>query len=51
MEADFSNIDWLAVRNKHSAWKVRHFHRAENDVDSEDFDAEIDRQFPDPTAS
>jgi hypothetical protein len=51
MKADFSNIDWLALRNKHSRWKTGHFHPRDNDVDSEDFDAEIDRQFPDPTAS
>jgi len=51
MKADFPNIDWRALRNKHSAWKTGHFHLADNDVDSEDFDAEIERQFPEPTAS
>jgi hypothetical protein len=51
MQADFPNIDWRALRNKHSAWKNGHFHSSENCVDSEDFDAEIDRQFPKPTAS
>jgi hypothetical protein len=51
MKADFPNIDWLALRNKHSAWNTGRFDSADNHVDSEDFDAEIDRQFPDPTAS
>jgi hypothetical protein len=46
--ADFPSIDWGALRNKHSAWKNGHFHPAENDTDSEDFDAEIERQFPTP---
>jgi hypothetical protein len=51
MKADFPSIDWLALRNKHSAWKNGHFHSSENHVDSEDFDAEIERQFPKPQAS
>jgi hypothetical protein len=46
MKAEFPNIDWRALRNKHSAWKNGHFHPSENCVGSEDFDAEIDRQFP-----
>jgi hypothetical protein len=48
MHTDFPNIDWEALRNKHSAWKTDHFHSAENHADSEDFDAEIERQFPAP---
>jgi hypothetical protein len=48
MHTDFPNIDWEALRNKHSAWKTGHFHSAENHADSEDFDAEIERQFPTP---
>jgi hypothetical protein len=48
MKADFPNIDWLALRNKHSQWKNGHLHSADNHVDSEDFDAEIERQFPAP---
>jgi hypothetical protein len=48
MKADFPGIDWLAMRNKHSAWKNGRFHSADNHVDSEDFDAEIERQFPAP---
>jgi hypothetical protein len=51
MKADFPNIDWRALRNKHSAWKNGHFDSADNHIGSEDFDAEIDRQFPEPTAS
>jgi hypothetical protein len=43
---DFSNIDWLALRNEHSAWRNRRFHSSEGFVDSEDFEAEIERQFP-----
>jgi hypothetical protein len=48
MNADFPNVDWEALRNKHSAWKNGRFHPADNQVDSEDFDAEIERQFPAP---
>ncbi|HWY02719.1 MAG TPA: hypothetical protein VNX60_03545 [Candidatus Acidoferrum sp.] len=51
MMAEFPNIDWQALRNKHSKWKTGHFHSSENHVDSEDFDAEIERQFPEPPAS
>lgn len=46
MQADFPNLDWLTLRNKHSAWNNGHLHPAENDIDSEDFDAEIERLFP-----
>ena len=42
MQADFSNIDWLALRTKHSQWKKGRFHSSENHTDSEDFDAEIE---------
>jgi hypothetical protein len=48
MTTDFQSINWEALRNKHSAWKNGRFHPADNHVDSEDFDAEIDRQFPAP---
>jgi hypothetical protein len=51
MKSDFPNIDWLALRNKHSAWKNDHFQSPENCVDSEDIYAEIDQQFPKPTDS
>jgi hypothetical protein len=43
---DVFNSDWRALRNKHSAWKNGHFHSSDGFVDSEDFDAEIERQFP-----
>jgi hypothetical protein len=42
----FGNIDWFALRNKHSGWKTGRFHSPEGFVDSEDFNAEIERQFP-----
>jgi hypothetical protein len=44
----FKGIDWLALRNKHSAWKTGRFYSFESVVDSEDFDAELERQFPAP---
>ena len=51
MKADFPNIGWEALRNKHTAWKNGHFHSAENNIDSDDFDAEIERLFPRPPRS
>jgi hypothetical protein len=48
MKRFFPNLDWQTLRNKHSQWKNGHFHSADNHVDSEDFDAEIERQFPAP---
>jgi hypothetical protein len=33
------------LKNLHSAWRLGHFHDAENHVDSEDVEAEIDRLF------
>ena len=51
MKADFPNIGWEALRNKHTAWKNGHFHSAENHIDSDDFDAEIERLFPAPPES
>lgn len=45
MQADFPNISWEALRNKHSQWKNGHYHPANNHVDSEDYEAEVDRQF------
>jgi hypothetical protein len=48
MKADFPNTDWLALRNKHSAWNSGYYDPPENHVDSEDVYAEIDRQFPKP---
>jgi hypothetical protein len=46
MKDVFPGIDWRALRNKHSAWKRGRFHASEGFADSEDFDAEIERQFP-----
>ena len=47
MKDVFGNIDWLALRNKHSSWRTGRIHGPREDlVDSEDFDAEIERQFP-----
>jgi hypothetical protein len=45
MTADFP-IEWPALRNKHSGWNNGHLHSVENHVDSEDYDAEIERLFP-----
>lgn len=42
----FPNINWTTLRNKHTLWKRGHLHREESCTDSEDFDAEIERQFP-----
>jgi hypothetical protein len=42
----FPNTDWRALQNGHSVWKNGRFHSDENHVDSEDFDAEIERHFP-----
>jgi hypothetical protein len=47
----FPNIDWTALRNKHSRWNCGHFHSAENHIDSEDVDAEIERLFSNPPKS
>jgi hypothetical protein len=46
MKRVFPSLEWQTLRNKHSAWKNGHYHPVENDTDSEDFDAEIDRLFP-----
>jgi len=42
----FPGIDWRALQNKHSAWRTGRFYSSEVFVDSEDFDADIERQFP-----
>lgn len=39
------NIDWRTLANKHTLWKRRSVSE-EGRRDSEDFDAEIERQFP-----
>ena len=46
MQADFPNLHWETLRNKHSEWKNGQFHPVENHVDSEDYAAEIERLFP-----
>jgi hypothetical protein len=46
MKVDFGPMSWEALKNLHSAWRRGHFHSAENEVESEDYDAEIDRLFP-----
>jgi hypothetical protein len=45
MKDDFANIDWRALANKHSIWKKRNIPQDEQ-LNSEDFEAEIDRLFP-----
>jgi hypothetical protein len=51
MKDEFGPITWEALKNMHSEWRNGHFHSAENHVDSEDFDAEIEQRFPEPPAS
>ncbi len=51
MQEDFPNMDWRSLATKHSTWKRGHFHPSENDIDSEDVDAEIERVFPPPRRS
>jgi hypothetical protein len=46
MKPDFGPITWEALKNMHSAWRTGHFHSPENHIDSEDFNAEIERWFP-----
>lgn len=46
MKRVFPNLAWQTLRNKRSAWNNGHFHPVENDTDSEDFEAEIERLFP-----
>ncbi|MCK1359043.1 hypothetical protein [Bradyrhizobium sp. 199] len=42
------NIDWKSLRNKHTHWKNGRLHPDDRCRDSEDFEAEIERQFPRP---
>jgi hypothetical protein len=46
MQADFQKLDWQTLRNMYSEWNHGHFHPKENDIDSEDFEDEIERRFP-----
>ena len=48
MKHVFPNLDWQTLRNKHSEWKNGHFHPVENGTCPEDYEAEIERQFPAP---
>jgi hypothetical protein len=51
MKDEFGPMTREGLKNMHSAWRHGHFHSAENHVDSEDHDAEIDRLFPAPPES
>jgi hypothetical protein len=52
MKVLFPNRDWQTLRNNHSAWNNGHFHPVEeNPTGPEDIEAEIARQFPEPTKS
>jgi len=46
MKDDFGPMTPEGLRNMHSLYRKGHFHPAENDIDSEDVDAEIERLFP-----
>lgn len=46
MREHFGSIDWRSLQNKHSAWRNGRLNMPVDKLDSEDFDAEIDRQFP-----
>lgn len=46
--ADFGPITWEALRNRHSAWRTARSYPIEKLGTSEDYEAEIDRQFPPP---
>ena len=46
MKDDFGPMTPEGLRNMHSLYRKGHFHPAENFIDSEDFDAEIERLFP-----
>jgi len=45
MNREFGPMTREALKNKHSAWRKGRLHPAENHVDSEDYDAEIERLF------
>jgi hypothetical protein len=45
MKDHFSHVDGRALANKHSIWKKRSI-PTDDQLDSEDFEAEIDRLFP-----
>lgn len=39
-------LDWRSLQNIHSAWRSGALYDADENVDSNDFDVQIDRQFP-----
>jgi hypothetical protein len=43
---EFGPISREALSTMHSAWRNGHFHPVENDTDSEDYEAAIDRLLP-----
>jgi hypothetical protein len=48
MKHEFGPMTREALKNMHSKYRKGHFHPVENDTNSEDFDANIERQFPTP---
>jgi hypothetical protein len=46
MKDEFGPMTREALKNMHSEWRSGRFHSAENDIDSEDFEAEIERTYP-----
>jgi hypothetical protein len=48
MKSQFGPMTPEALKNMHSKWKNGHFHSADSEVNSEDFDAEIEQLFPAP---
>jgi hypothetical protein len=46
MKDEFGPITREALQNNHSKWKKGGFHSPNNDIDSEDYDAAIERLFP-----
>lgn len=46
MKDAFGPMTPEALRNMHSAWRNGHFHASDNQIDSEDFEAEIESRFP-----
>jgi len=48
MKNEFGPMSREGLKNMHSSWRNGHLHSSENDIDSENFDAEIDRLFPAP---
>jgi hypothetical protein len=46
MKDEFGPMTPEALKNMHSKYRKGHFHPVENDTDSEDYEAEIDRLFP-----